>query len=115
VTAEGIRPAFYFGVALGRELRAVHEGRITRDAALARYGAFNDAHRWKYEWMLRVQRLVPRVPPRLLAQLLRGLSVKQAVTWSFNHYMEICPPEILDRPLVESALNRPATELVSAG
>ena len=43
------------------------EGRSSRDAALTRYAAFNDSHRWKYEWMLRVQKLVPRVPPRLLA------------------------------------------------
>src|SRR5918998_1146803 len=49
VTAEGIRTAFYFGIALGRELRAVLEGRATREQALARYGAFSASHRWKYE------------------------------------------------------------------
>ena len=30
LTAEGIRTAFYFGIACGRELRAVVEGRQTR-------------------------------------------------------------------------------------
>ena len=73
VTAEGIRPAFYFGVACGREIRSVVERRSSRDAALTRYGAFNDAHRWKYEWMLRVQRTVPRIPPRMLGPMLKGL------------------------------------------
>ena len=34
LTAEGIRTAWYFGIACGRELRAVLEGRSTRAAAL---------------------------------------------------------------------------------
>ena len=41
LTAEGIRTAFYFGIALGRELRAVLEGRQDRGAALERYRAFS--------------------------------------------------------------------------
>ena len=63
LTAEGIRTAFYFGIACGRELRAVIEGRSTREDALRRYASFSASHRWKFESMLRVQRLVPRVPP----------------------------------------------------
>src|SRR5207248_5139846 len=31
LTAEGIRTALYFGIACGRELRAVHEGRLSLD------------------------------------------------------------------------------------
>src|ERR671914_907313 len=63
LTAEGIRTAFYFGIACGRELRAVLEGRQERDAALARYARFNDSHEWKFAWMLRAQRPVPGVAP----------------------------------------------------
>src|SRR5207244_13059931 len=73
LTAEGIRTAFYFGLACGRELRAVVEGRSTRAAALAQYGAFSAAHRWKFESLLFVQRLVPRVPPRLLRAATRAV------------------------------------------
>src|ERR671916_3148061 len=51
-TAEGIRPAFYFGLALGRELVDVVEGRQTREQALVRYGAFSDDHEWQYRWLL---------------------------------------------------------------
>jgi digeranylgeranylglycerophospholipid reductase len=94
VTAEGIRPAFYFGVACGREIRSVIDGRSTRDAALTRYAAFNDSHRWKYESMLKVQKLVPRVPPRLLAPALRVMSTDRFVRWAFDHYLGICPPEV---------------------
>src|SRR5918995_3263835 len=66
LTAEGIRTALYFGIACGRELRAVVEGKQPIASALARYGDFSDAHRWKFEAMLAAQRLVPRVPPRVL-------------------------------------------------
>ena len=51
LTAEGIRTAFYFGIALGRELRAVLEGRQDKAAALERYGAFSASHKWKFESM----------------------------------------------------------------
>jgi flavin-dependent dehydrogenase len=44
LTAEGIRTAFYFGIACGRELRAVVEGRRTAAEALARYHDFSAAH-----------------------------------------------------------------------
>jgi menaquinone-9 beta-reductase len=93
LTAEGIRTAFYFAIACGRELRAVHEGTKRREAALADYSAFSDAHRWKFEAMLRVQQLIPRVPPRLLALSLRGMSRKRFVDWSFGHYLRIAPPQ----------------------
>src|SRR3954469_935147 len=72
VTAEGIRPALYFGMALGGELRAVLEGRRSREAALARYAAFSDAHRRTYDAMLQVQHLVPRLGPRALGAVTRG-------------------------------------------
>ena len=92
LTAEGIRTAFYFGIACGRELRAVVEGRQTIASALARYHDFNEAHRWKFDAMLRVQKLVPRVPPRLLAPALNGMGTKSFVDWSFGHYLQIAPP-----------------------
>ncbi|HWO15086.1 MAG TPA: NAD(P)/FAD-dependent oxidoreductase [Solirubrobacterales bacterium] len=92
LSAEGIRTALYFGIALGRELREVVEGRQSREEAAARYAEFNDSHEWKFRWMLRVQRLVPRVPPRLLAGLIRLLGAKRFVDWSFGHYLEIAPP-----------------------
>jgi flavin-dependent dehydrogenase len=92
LTAEGIRTALYFGIALGRELRAVVQGRQSRAAALRSYGAFSAAHRWKFEAMLRVQRLVPRVPPRLLAPALRAMGSRTFLDWSFGHYLSIAPP-----------------------
>ena len=52
LTAEGIRTAFYFGIAAGRELRAVVAGQRTAAEALQRYGAFSASHKWKFEAML---------------------------------------------------------------
>src|ERR1700742_1545057 len=49
LTAEGIRTAFYFAIALGRELSAVVGGRQDKAAALERYGKFSASHRWKFE------------------------------------------------------------------
>jgi menaquinone-9 beta-reductase len=92
LTAEGIRTAFYFGIACGRELRAVLAGHSTREHALRRYGEFSAAHRWKFESMLRVQRLIPRVPPRLLGPAIRAMSSQRFVDWSFRHYLRIAPP-----------------------
>lgn len=92
LTAEGIRTAFYFGIACGRELADVVTGRQTRAAALARYGAFSAAHRQQFEWMLRVQRLIPRVPPRVLGPALTAMSAKRFVDWSFNHYLGLAHP-----------------------
>jgi flavin-dependent dehydrogenase len=92
LTAEGIRTAFYFGIACGRELRRVIEGRASSDTALRRYRAFSAAHEWQFKWMLRVQRLVPRVPPRLLAASLRGMERGSFVDWSFGHYLRIAHP-----------------------
>ena len=92
LTAEGIRTAFYFGIACGRELRQVTDGRATRQTALRRYAAFSARHERHYRWLLRVQRLVPKVPPRLLATALRGMSRDDFVRWSFGHYLRIAHP-----------------------
>jgi flavin-dependent dehydrogenase len=93
LTAEGIRTALYFGIACGRELRAVVEGRRSIASALARYGDFSEGHRWKFEAMLAAQKLVPRVPPRLLHRSISAMQTKRFVDWSFGHYLGIAPPE----------------------
>jgi flavin-dependent dehydrogenase len=95
LTAEGIRTALYFGIACGRELRAVVAGERTVAQALAAYGDFSDSHRWKFEAMLGAQRLVPRVPPRLLAPGLRAMQSRRFLDWSFGHYLAIAPPEFV--------------------
>ena len=91
-TAEGIRTALYFGLACGRELRAVVEGRRSRTEALERYAAFSRAHAWKFNAMLAVQWLVPRVPPRGLHAFIRLVAARPVTNWIFGHYLSIAPP-----------------------
>src|SRR5262245_45887479 len=93
LTAEGVLTACYFGIACGRGLRGVIEGRQTTAQALTRYHDFSAAHDWKFRWMLWTQRTVPRVPPRLLNGALQGMQWRRFVDWSFGHYLRIAPPE----------------------
>src|SRR4051812_46380012 len=111
LTAEGIRTAFYFGIACGRELRSVVDGRQSLASALTRYHDFNESHRWKFDAMLRVQRTVPRVPPRLLAPALNAMATKAFVDWSFGHYLNIAPPSFAGQapaPLPSTREREPA-------
>ena len=103
VTAEGIRTALYFGLACGRELRDVVEGRRTRAEALGRYHAFSAEHAWKFQWLLRVQDWVPRIPPRALTRLLGILERRQLTGWAFRHYRDIAPPEFATPPRARAA------------
>lgn len=93
LTAEGIRTALYFGLACGRELRAVVEGRRTREQALARYGAFSDSHARKYAWLLRTQRAIGRLTPsRAVTEVVRAFESRRLSHWAFDHYLAIAPP-----------------------
>jgi flavin-dependent dehydrogenase len=94
LTAEGIRTALYFGIAVGRELRGVVEGRQRRGEAAASYVSFHESHEWKFRWLLRGQRLLPRIPPRLLGPGIRLLSAKLFADVLFAHYLRIAPPEL---------------------
>ncbi len=96
VTAEGIRTALYFGIACGRELRAVYEGHRDRAAALRRYGAFSRAHAWKFSWLLRAQRAVGglNTTPAITA-LVRALENPRLAAWTFTRYMNIAPPSFV--------------------
>jgi flavin-dependent dehydrogenase len=96
LTAEGIRTALYFGLACGRELRAVLDGHSTRDQALARYGAFSDAHQRKYRWLLNVQRAVGQMTPsRAVTTIVHSLESRRISAWAFDHYLAIAPPEFV--------------------
>jgi menaquinone-9 beta-reductase len=92
-TAEGIRTALYFGLACGRELRRVIEGRQTREQALARYHSFNEDHRWAFDWLWRVQTIVSginRYPA--MDTTLELMSRPRLIRWAFRHYLNIAPP-----------------------
>ncbi len=93
LTAEGIRTALYFGIACGRELRAVLAGERSREQALARYHEFSAGHSLAFRSLLHLQRLVPRISPRLLSRGLQAMAGKRFVDWSFGHYLGIAHPD----------------------
>jgi flavin-dependent dehydrogenase len=99
LTAEGIRTALYFGLACGRELRAVLSASQTREEALASYRAFSASHALPYRWLLRLQRLIPRVPPRLLGSSLRAIDRGRFIHWAFERYLNVAHPDFAARPV----------------
>jgi menaquinone-9 beta-reductase len=95
LTAEGIRPAFYFALALGRELRHVLAGRATREQALERYSAFSSQHAWQYACLLGAQHLVGRMTATAaLRAAVRFVGVPAVGRWAFRHYLSILPPSV---------------------
>jgi flavin-dependent dehydrogenase len=94
LTAEGIRPAFYFALALGRELRHALAGKITREQALERYASFSAEHAWQYSWLLNGQHLVGRATATApLRWAVGALRTRRVAHWAFNRYLAIAPPE----------------------
>jgi flavin-dependent dehydrogenase len=92
LSAEGIRTAFYFGIACGRELRAVLEGRQHRSTALERYEEFTKEHAWKFDWMLRWQQAIPRLHPAVVDRLSAATARPRIGRWAFEHYLRIAHP-----------------------
>jgi flavin-dependent dehydrogenase len=114
LTAEGIRTAFYFGIVLGRELRGVVTGEGSRAQALRAYHSFSNRHRWKFEAMLAAQRVVPRVPPRLLRQVIRAVGTRAVTRWAFGHYLRIVPPEFAAEPSAPRRVGAAAADPLAA-
>ena len=92
LSGEGIRTAFYFGIACGRELRSVVEGRATRSDALSAYGAFSASHARAFAIALRLQRLIPALSPKLLTALLAVVGRRRLCDRAFGWYLEQAHP-----------------------
>jgi hypothetical protein len=50
--------------------------------------------------MLRVQRLIPRIAPRLLAGGLNAMRAQRFIDWSFGHYLNVAHPDFVAQPAV---------------
>jgi menaquinone-9 beta-reductase len=94
LSGEGIRTAFYFGIACGRELRAVLAGGRQVAEALASYGAFSAAHAQLFRVAYRLQRLIPALPPRALTTLLAVMGRERLCRRAFTWYLEQAHPRI---------------------
>ena len=92
LSGEGIRTAFHFGRAAGREIRAVLAGEKRRDDALVAYGDFSQAHAPFFRTALRLQRLIPALPPRALTVLLKVMGREKPCTRAFTWYLDQARP-----------------------
>ncbi len=92
LSGEGIRTAFYFGIACGRELRRVLAEECTAAEALAAYGAFSAGHAPAFALALRLQRLIPALPPRVLTALLGVAGRERPCRRAFAWYLEQAHP-----------------------
>jgi flavin-dependent dehydrogenase len=113
LSAEGIRTALYFGIACGRELRAVLEGRQHASQALSRYGDFSADHAWQFRWMFRVQQSIQRLHGPLLDRAARAFTRPGLAHWVFRHYLDVAPPEFA-LPAPAAAAHDGATALAAA-
>ena len=93
LSGEGIRTAFYFGIACGRSVRAVVEGNATPEAGLASYASFSARHARAFGIAARLQALIPSLPPVVLSLALRVIGRQSLVDRSFGWYMRQAPPE----------------------
>jgi menaquinone-9 beta-reductase len=92
LTAEGIRTALYFGIACGRELRAVLDGRQTATQALRRYHEFSAGHALPFACMYRAQQSVRHLHGRPMDALVRLFGRRSVAHRAFRHYLDIAPP-----------------------
>ena len=100
LSGEGIRTAFYFGIAAGRELRAVLAGDKTARARLApTTRPSTTPTRAAFRRALRLQRLVPALPPRRADARCCGRSAPQPlVDRAFGWYLEQAHPRFAQAP-----------------
>ncbi|HEY6887398.1 MAG TPA: NAD(P)/FAD-dependent oxidoreductase, partial [Solirubrobacter sp.] len=98
LSGEGIRTAFYFGIAAGREIKAALDGSKTTTQALQDYGAFSHTHKPAFTYALALQRAIPRLPPRALTALLAVMGRERACRRAFDWYLNVASPAFAARP-----------------
>ena len=67
-------------------------GEATRAEALEAYGAFSAGHARAFAIALRLQRLIPALPPRALTSLLALMGRERPCRRAFGWYLAIAPP-----------------------
>ena len=93
LSGEGIRTAFYFGIACGRELRAVLAGERTRERTRSLPTERSPRrHAPAFAWALRSSALIPALPPRLLARLLALVGRRRIGDRAYGWYLRQADP-----------------------
>ena len=94
LSGEGIRTAFYFGIACGRELRAVLAGRRRGRGAAALRGVPRAPRGRRSRAPRGCSGSIPALPPRVLSVLLRAMGVQFLVDRAFGWYLQQAHPAL---------------------
>ena len=73
-------------------MRAVFEGRRSRQQAAANYTELHDSHRTGFGILLFAQKLLPHIPVRLLGPAFRIYKTQKLIDLTFKAYLELAPP-----------------------
>jgi flavin-dependent dehydrogenase len=92
LSGEGIRTAFYFGIAAAREIARTLDGHQSKPTALANYARFSARHAPVYALALQLQKAIPNLPPKALTRLLRLMGREKPCRTAFGWYLSIAPP-----------------------
>ncbi len=95
LTAEGIRPALYFGVAAGRLVRRVLDDELPLGQALSLYSGFVIEHRVYYDLLLALQNWLTRLPVRLTEAATRLVHWPRVLRPVMRAYWRAFEPEAL--------------------
>ncbi len=87
VSAEGIRPALFFGTRLGGLLRLVLDGETSLDQARSAYRALVTARKARYALLCLAQRLLPRLPLPLVQAALGLAGWPPFLRWWMSAYL----------------------------
>lgn len=86
---EGIRPAIYFGIAAGRYAARVLDGALAPDEGVMAYRRFAATHDAGFRLFRLLQRVLPALPPRLLALLLRCMNGERLRVSALDGYARL--------------------------
>jgi len=107
LTGEGIRPALYFGAALGRFVRGVLAGEMTEPGALKAYRQFVERHAHSARILLAAQYGLPRLPMAGIETIARGLERPGWMDALLRAYWRAFNPAVLGQLWSGEVLRRP--------
>ena len=86
---EGIRPAIYFGTAAGRYVARVLNGTLAPDEGVLAYRRFAATHDAGFRLFRLLQRVLPALPPTILAPWLRCVNGEPLRSIALDHYARL--------------------------
>jgi flavin-dependent dehydrogenase len=93
LSGEGIRTAFYFGIAAAREIAKTLDHQQSKQQALRNYARFSARHAPAYALALQLQNAIPRLPPKALTQFLKLMGRERACRTAFSWYLTLAHPK----------------------